>query len=204
MKFQLQTMTKCRLSSVNVRSEKHGPELVPAVDLRITLDSSNRILDLFDPELRPAFYERSAEDDDQSSIDGIEEVSDLPSLKFSKLDGPIKWACAGTGYTLTVDFGLGGDSNLVFYGCDVNNFAFVLKEGGTVEATFRVQVSNPDEGNIGKLATLVQHEVHITLDPPVVDEEDSPPENPFPIKSATPVAAVNPFTPEQALIGSAQ
>lgn len=86
----------------------------------------------------------------------------------------------GAGYSLVVDYGLGGDSNLRIESCEVNNFAFTPKEGGTVELTFRVQITDLDERILGKLAGLCQHEVHIVLTAPIpVDAPDAPMENPF-------------------------
>lgn len=164
MSFEFLTLTKAKLNSVNVRSEKHGPELVPAVDLKLAIDASNDILDKFHPDLKAALYcQAQQEGGEQESLDGIEPVTNLPNLKFPKLDGPLKWDAMGAGYELVIDWGLGGDSNLVMHGCEINNFAFSCKEGGTVELTLRVQISEIEEAIIGKLATLCQHDVHITL-----------------------------------------
>lgn len=199
MSFEFLTLTKAKLNSVNVRSEKHGPELVPAVDLKIAIDASNDILDKFHVDLKSSLYFK-AQDDEQETLDGIDPVTSLPNLRFPKLDGPLKWDTMGAGYTLMIDWGLGGDSNLVMSGCEINNFAFSPKEGGTVELTLRVQISGIEEAIIGKLATLVQHDIHITLTAPTpADVEDltKPMENPF--FNTDPA----PLTPEAAFIGTA-
>lgn len=212
--FEFPTITKAKLASVNVRSEKHGPELVPAVDLKLAIDASNDILNQFHPDLLQSLYFKAAPDDgDQQALDGIEPVTNLPNLKFPKLDGPLKWNTMGAGYELVLDYGLGGDSNLIMSGCEINNFAFSPCEGGTVELTFRVQVTDLDEHIIGKLATLVQHEISIILTAPTpeqvadivqsmespfinqaeLDEMNDEPVNPF---------LIDALTPEQALIDS--
>lgn len=214
MKFEFPYLTKCKLSSVNVRSEKHGPELVPAVDLKIVVDASNDILEKFDPALKEALYYRAEQDDaGQEDLDGIEPVTNLPNLRFPKLDAPLKWDHSGAGYRLDIDFGLGGASNLIMFGCEINNLAFSPKEGGTVEVSFRVQVSSIDDLTLGRVAGLVQHEISIILTAPTVEDVapileqmESPfinqaeldadtsdhPQNPF----------IEPLTPEQALADS--
>lgn len=196
MTLEFKTLTKSKLSSVNVRSEKHGAELVPAVDLKLTVDAANDILDKFDINLKPMLYFKAEQAaDDQETLDGIDPVTNLPNLRFPKLEGPLKWDTMGAGYTLAIDYGLGGDSNLVMYGCEVNNFAFSPKEGGTVELGFRVQISNIDEHIIGKLAMLVQHDVNIFLTAPEVAM--TLPEDDFP-KNVTELFPNSAKTPEQA------
>lgn len=171
MRFEFPTLTKCKLNSVNVRSEKHGPELVPAVDLKLAIDASNDIMDKFHPDLKASLYFKAAPDDgEQDELEGIEPVTNLPNLKFPRLEGALKWDHSGAGYTLEVDYGLGGDSNLTLYGCEINNFALSPKEGGTVELTFRVQVTDLDERILGKLAGLCQHDIHIILTAPAPAE----------------------------------
>ena len=186
MPFEFLTLTKAKLSSVNVRSEKHGPELVPAVDIKLAIDASNAVLDKFHPDLKESLYFKATEDDsdDQADLDGIEPVTDLPNLRFPKLEGPLKWDLMGAGYALTIDYGLGGNSNLVLHGCVINNFAFDAKEGGTVE-----------------LALLVQHEVSIILTAPEAkDVEDVVTGLANPFLNQDPA----PLTPEQALIDSVE
>jgi hypothetical protein len=169
--FEFQTTTKAKLASVNIRSEKHGAELVPAVDLKLTMDASNDILAKFDTALKESLYAAIPKDEsEQQDLDGVDPVSDLKKLKFPKLAMPIKWEHSGAGYELHIDYGLGGDSNLVLDKCDVNNFAMDCKEGGTVELSMRIQVSKVPEEILGKLAGLVQHDIHIILTAPKLED----------------------------------
>jgi hypothetical protein len=214
MKFEFPYLTKAKLSSVNVRSEKHGPELVPAVDLKIVVDASNDILGKFHPDLKEAMYFRSPQEDaGQDDLIGIEPVTNLPNLKFPKLDGPLKWDHTGAGYRLDIDYGLGDSSNLIMFGCEINNIGFSCKEGGTVEVSFRVQISDIAESIIGKLATLCQHEISIILTPPTVEEVadiletmESPFTNQAELDADTSDEPQNPFieplTPEEALMAA--
>jgi hypothetical protein len=198
MSFEFQNLTKAKLNSVNVRSERHGQELVPAVDLKITINTSNNILDGFDVGLKPSLYFK-AQDDEQETLEGIDPITSLPNLRFPKLVGPLKWDTVGSGYVVTIDWGMGGDSNIVMHSCEINGLTFSPKEGGTVELTVRVQISGVDEAIIGKLAMLIQHEIYTTMTAPTpadVDDLIKPMENPF--FNTDPA----PLTPEAAFIGS--
>lgn len=164
MAFEFQTKTPAKLAAVNVRSELHGKEHVPAVDLKIIVNAGNSILDQLDPNLLGALYYCAAPaEQDQETLDGVDPITHLPNLRFPKLGDSLNWQFTGAGYEFTLDFGLGGDSNLTIGGCNVNNIKLSAKEGGTVELSFRVQASDVDEHVLGKLAMLVQQEVEIYL-----------------------------------------
>lgn len=183
MPFEFKTKTPAKLAAVNVRSELHGKEHVPAVDLKITVNAGNSILDQLDPQLLEALYFCAAPaEDDQVPLDGVEPITHLPNLRFPKLGDTLAWQFTGAGYEFTLDFGLGGDSNLVIGGCQVNNIRISPKEGGTVELSFRVQASDVDEHILGKLAMLVQQDVEIYLVAPTpaqVAESVQSMESPF-------------------------
>lgn len=210
--FEFKTKTPCKLAGVNVRSELHGKEHVPAVDLKIVMNASNTILNQLDPHLLGVLYYCAAPaEQDQETLEGVEPITHLPNLRFPKLGDSLKWTFSGAGYEFTLDFGLGGDSNLVIGGCQVNNIGISAKEGGTVELSFRVQASDVDEHTLGKLAMLVQQEVEIyLLAPTPADVEDltKPMENPFfdadpvPLDGDDNDPPLFPQTPEDALIAS--
>lgn len=171
MKFELLTPTTVKLNSVNLRSEKHGPDnLVPAVDLSITYGTSNAALCAFDDELLMALYKRpSATDGGQGEL---APVSDFPVLRFPKMAAPIKWDAELAGYTLTIEYGTGGKSNIALLTCEVNGFQIEPKEGGLVDIKFRVQCADGiDERSMGKLGLLVQHEITITLIAPEAKQD---------------------------------
>ena len=208
MAFEIEDFTPVKLCSINARSEKHGPdELHPAVDLKFQLDAANTILSHLDGALLSSLYHKSEAGGQggQQSLDGVDEAVNLPNLRFPFM-GTIKWAKEYAGYTLTIEHGLGGASDIQLLDCKVNDFRINPKEGGTVEISFRVQCStNLTEKTMGKLALLVQHEVPIKLEAPeakqdgqqdienplpyTLDESDQQMENPFP----------SALTPEQAL-----
>lgn len=213
MQFAISTLTNAKLTSINARSEKHGPDqLHPAIDISFTMDAPNSILSSFDEKLLQSLYhnsEAAAHDDGQDTIDGMEEISHLPNLRFPNL-GPLKWAKDLSGYTVHIERGLGGKNDIELVDCKVNEFRIDPKEGGTVQVKFRVQTStNLTEKIMGKLALLVQHEVPIMLTPPEVKETQLPLENPLPYAKDT-MPPLDPFdksgdqkTPEQAFADAA-
>lgn len=205
MAFEIEDFTPVKITSVNPRSERHGPEeLHPAVDLHISLTTGNNILTALDGKLLDALYTKNANADQggQQNLEGVEEVSNLPNLKFP-LMGALKWKKDLIGYTLTVQHGVGSD--IVLKGCKVNNFTIDPKEGGSVDLKFRVQSSDVDERTLGKLGLLVQNEVDVMLLAPEAKQDGQQDiENPLPytlddsdkqVETPFPPA----LTPEQAL-----
>lgn len=170
--FELDTLTPAKLASVNVRSELHGAEAMPAVDLRFVFDAPNDILAQFSGHLLSALYHHAGPDADenaQAEIDGVEAVSNLPNLRMPKLGRPLKWEHEGTGYACRIEFGTGGRSNVELEECKVNAITIEPKEGGTVTIGVRVQCAKAlSEKVLGKLASLVQHDVEIVLAAPDV------------------------------------
>lgn len=168
--FSLQQMAKVTILNVNVRSELHGDEHVPAADLSIKLTTSNLILSEFDGALRGMLYQKAKGEAAQAQLEGVEPVSDMPLLRCTTIEQPMKLKSEYVGYTLTIDRGLGGGSNLIVGECAINKMRADCKEGGTVDLSFRVQASKLSADVIGKLATLIGCETSITLAPPAVKQ----------------------------------
>lgn len=154
--FELQTRS-VKLTSVNPRAEIHGDKKVPAADLKFEYAADNGDLAHFAPELRTALYK--AAEDQADMID----PGRLSVLKFPKMSG-FKWDMAGKGYSLTVHYGIGGPSDIVLP-ADIDGFRLHPQNGGTVQVSFRAVV-HPEEDQMGKLCSLVQQGVEITLTPP--------------------------------------
>lgn len=169
--FSIEQMAKVTILNVNVRSELHGDEHVPAADISIKLVTSNNILSEFDGSLRGMLYQKAKSEAAQAQLEGVEQVTDMPLLRCTTIEQPLKLKSEYIGYTLTIDRGLGGESNIVVSECSVNKVRADCKEGGTVDLTFRVQASNLKEDVIGKLATMIGCETSVTLTPPAVTQE---------------------------------
>lgn len=143
---------KAKLINVNPRAEKYD-EL--ACDLKFEIRTSNDVLSEFHHSLKSAFYKEP----DQGNL--INEPGTLSQLKFPDI-GPISYGMELVGHELVVHYGIGGKSDLSIDDCRVNHFRLHPQEGGAVSVTFRVQ-GNPSEHVIGKLCSMIQKEIDISL-----------------------------------------
>ena len=158
--FEITTAQPVKLANYNPRSEKHGKQHKPAADLRIEAGMNAAALDLLQPGLRESLY-KAAED----QADLVEpDRNALTARRFQRM-APFAWAWEGKGYTLTVDYGLGGDSNIELDDCTVKNVMISPQEGGTVLFKFSV-VAHPDEHDSGILSHRIQQDITITLKAP--------------------------------------
>ena len=146
-----------RLDHVNPRMEKHGDEHVPAADLKLTIRASNDVLAEFDPNLKGAFYTRP------DTPDLADEPNHLPKLRFP-LMGKLKWAKEFVGYNLTWHAGVDERSDILLDLVDLDRFAFVCMEGGTVEVSFRAKCK-PEPSVLGRLCAVMQGDISVSLVP---------------------------------------
>ena len=158
--FEITTAQPVKLANYNPRAEKHGKQAKPAADLIIEAAMSATVLDMLQPGLRESMY-KPAED----QADLVEpDRNALTARRFPKMS-PYSWGWEGKGYTLTVDYGLGGDSDIELGDCTVKDVRISPQEGGTVLFKFRV-VAHPDEHDSGILTHRIQQEITITLKAP--------------------------------------
>lgn len=147
-----------KLSSVNPRAEIHGDKKVPACDLKFEYAAQNDILIDFNAGLLGALYTLPEDQDD------LIEPGRLSQIRFPKM-GAWKWDLQGKGYVLALHYGIGGPSDIVLGAVDIDGFKLLPQNGGTVIVMFRAVV-HPDQDQMGKLCSLVQQNVDITLTPP--------------------------------------
>lgn len=189
--FAFRSVTDVTLTRVNFRKEFHGEEHVQAVDLDMSVNVPNTLLDIIVPGLREALYWNADSSAGQAEIEGVPPTT--PNLKFPRLNGG-KFGLDDkknklAGYALGIEYGLGDfTSNMLFDCCKVVKRAIETKEGGTVLLSWQVQYAGDrlDQETCGKLALLEQDLIAITLIPPVVsqqpdsEEDDEDMDNPFP------------------------
>lgn len=149
-----------KLINVNPRPELHGDDTKLAADIKLQAQCANSVLDYFDRGLREMLYKR---DESPDLVDRLD-ADALTALRFPKL-GALKWDWEGVGYRLVVDWGLGGDSNIVLGDCKVDKVSLEAQPGGTVVVTFRV-IAHPDAEDLGPLCELMQRDITIDLVPP--------------------------------------
>lgn len=173
--FALEQFTKAKITEVGVLSQKNRePDQNPGAALSFSLEQSNHSLSYFDGSLKSFLYTKSAatSSNKQAGLEGVEEVSDLPNLTAAgqKL-GKLHWIHELTGYSLVIDHGMGGKSNLSIDDCVLSGFRITPKEGGTILLDFQLEAQDIQEKVFGKLATLKNREVKITLTEPEVKQD---------------------------------
>lgn len=160
MNFELER-TRVHIVNVHPRRELRGDEHVPAVDVKLRLETGNVALSMFDGWLLTALYHRSGApaDNPQYELDGLPKVTDWPNRRFPAM-GPLHWNDEARGYTLRIDNGIG---SVELDDCAINAFLLECKEGGTVVLTWRVQCDHIDEHAIGRLCCLIDVDCDVTL-----------------------------------------
>lgn len=156
------TEQNAKLTSVSPRAELHGEEHVLACDLNFKITTSNAILDMFSPSLKETFFE-SKKDPEQKELD-INDDDYLPLLKHKEI-GKVDWDYKGAGYRVILAIGISGEADIIFINAKITKFKFEMKQGGSVDTTFQVQV-NPEPEEVGKICAYIQEEVDLTLEPP--------------------------------------
>lgn len=167
--FQLPNDTECELTSFIGRTQKSGPDDVPAVTFRLKLAGvSNILLDLFSQTIRHTIY-KAVEGQDQ--LPGVEEVT--PLLQSKDLTDWAPETCL-EGWHVIVARGIGDDSALQMHTCKIDNFRFALFEGGHMDVDFRVSTADVDEAGAGMLWGRQKRKVFVMITAPQV-AENSPP-----------------------------
>lgn len=159
MNFEIERQ-QVLLSNFNARSEVHGEEREPAADLKFEMTATNDILSEFDPDLKSSLFRRANETGDQQDLMPDPRPGYLPKLRFPNM-GEFAWSEKMVGMVLTIHL---NRTELTMGDCKVDGFRFEPIDGGNVAMTFRVQCK-PDERQGGKLYTLIQQKVEITLRP---------------------------------------
>lgn len=174
MPFELESPTPAKITDVLVLADKdRAPDTDPGAGLDVTITTSNNLLTALDGAMRGILYTKNANSSptsQQGTLDGVEPVSDMPNLTtFGQKLGQFGWDLELTGYTCTIDQGLGDKkSNIELADCKLSMFKVQPKEGGSVVIKLRIESPDVKEKTHGKLALLKTREVPITLTAPEV------------------------------------
>ena len=166
--FELETPVKAKLLDVVVLSQKNRqPDDNPGAKLTLSAELAAEYLAYFDGSLRSMLFMVAA-DAKQGALDGLAgEVLTSIGMKI----GTIKWTHDLSGYTLTIDQGMGGKrSNLIIADCALSGWRITPKEGGSVLVKWNAESADVSEGAFGKLAKLKSRELQIILSAPKFDD----------------------------------
>ena len=201
--FELPDFTSLKLIKPTPRKEHHGDALVQAITLRVLWETTNATLDKLHPGLLDMLYFSQAAESGQENVEGVPAVK--PNLRCSWVKPPLKVDFEVTGYTVTIDYGTGGDANLELYGCTLDRFEIEPKEGGTVLISWNIASNEkvtPELVGIlcgmeGDTITLMQKAPEVKKDAPVIDGSTEAFKKDYPDASAGGADATDLFLQQQ-------
>ncbi len=140
------------LENVNLRTEKAGPDKVPAADLKVSVAQSADVLAFFSPTLKSFLFH----------TEGTLDLAGGLALRDSHLGYPLSRDEEMTGATVEIGFGPGAP--MVLDEAKVNSFRLTPHDGGTVIVGFRVQC-RPTPEQVARLYQLQEIGIELTLRP---------------------------------------
>lgn len=144
-----------KIAHINVREETHGEEDVLAVDLKLSFELPNTVLDFLSPTLRTSLFD-AANDPDM--------LADQPLtiVRNPKL-GTLRWSDTWRRMRLNLH---GGNAkyDLAFNEVTIRRITMLPREGGTVVFGTQAQFRPGTEARTAKLLALLKREVPATLD----------------------------------------
>ncbi len=155
--FELKTITEAELTSFTGRTQKSGPDDVPAVSFRLRITGvENPALDMFSKTLRPAIY---AAVPGQDELPGVEPSTPLLRSKdVTHLAPDFRYE----GWTVSVARGMDDDA-LQMAQAKVDDFRFDFHEGGRFDYEFRVSTADVDEEGAGMLWGRQKRKVFVRI-----------------------------------------
>lgn len=175
--IEITTPLKAKLADLVVLSQKNRqPDENPGAKLSIECNLPLEVLAMFAGGMRSSWYEPGPSS--QGALEGMQ-VERLTSL--GEFIGWSTWSKEYTGHTVTIDFGIGGPSNIVIKDAKLHHFKFSPQDG-SVFAKFKVESEDVSEAMFGRLAKLKSCEVSLLIDPPQLDSQrdfDDDAGNPF-------------------------
>jgi hypothetical protein len=161
MLFSLPNNTECVLTTFVGRTQKSGPDDVPAVTFRLKMASvSNMLLDLFSKTIRHTVY-RAVEGQEQ--LPGMEDTT--PILQSKDLTEWSPDTCL-EGWRVIVARGGNDDSALQMGSCKVDDFRFSFFDGGHMDVDFRISTADVDEAGAGMLWGRQKRNVFVMITAP--------------------------------------
>lgn len=177
--FEISTLTSVMLDYAKARKENHGDVLVLALDLSVTWNTHNSILDTIMPGLRQMLF-TSIPPAQRDKLEAAEQerldlqASDLPFVRCADITYPIKIEREWTGHKLRLDYGRGGDADKVVSLCKMKGMEITPIDGGSVELHWKIASSADISGEmIGIFSELIKQKISIQLLAPTASEEQA-------------------------------
>lgn len=155
--FELDNVT-VRMTNFNARSELNGDTRKPAADISFSAQFPNTILDELIPGLLDMLYMAPKNPDLAEQADPTAKTA----LRIPELAMPLKLTTELESRALTIDYGLGGDSNIVLPETKAHKFTVEAHNGGTVTLGWQMP-THPDAAQAGWLYEHQQTDIVVTV-----------------------------------------
>lgn len=172
-----------KITALGLPTKKHRDGVIRTVDIAFIMEGGNQLLNLFDPVLLDQYYKAVETPADklrhqQIQIEELDEGAPKPLLRCQNIRWPVRLSLEYIGYTLTIDRGMGDHvsagknvtSNIVVPESTVKGLTIECKEGGSVIVRGRLQATNMEDEDIGRLSHFIKRETKITAKAPVVKQ----------------------------------
>ena len=178
MKFALNDQP-IKIDKLDPQVKKVRDDLRKTAIIHFTIEAGNRILDMFDPELLPAFYKPVVTEKDkvrqkQIQIEDLDEHAPMPLLRLVSIKWPVALTNEYVGYRLVIDHGLGdhqfggkqATSNVVAPEATIKSLRVTCKEGGSTTVKGRMVVVGLSGADQGKIIDFIKLETKLSAEPP--------------------------------------
>lgn len=172
-----------KITALGLPTKKHRDGVIRTVDIAFIMEGGNQLLNLFDPVLLDQFYKAVETPADQLrhkqiQIEELDEGAPKPLLRCQNIRWPMRLSLEYIGYTLTIDRGMGDHvsagknvtSNIIVPETSVKGITIECKEGGSVIVRGRLQATNMQDEDIGRLSHFIKRETKITAKAPLVKQ----------------------------------
>lgn len=166
--FQLESLTTVRVLDVRTLASKdRKPDELPGAQLLLQATLGAGVLAMFDGFLPGMLYRRPSTKT-QGELDGIE-TAELTAIGEHVKRVP--WVYEQTGCEITIDFGLGGGSNLVLSDVKVHRVSMRPEQNGVV-LQWTADALGLNDTTRGRLTGLKRTDVKMLLTGPEVDPQE--------------------------------
>lgn len=150
--FEL-TEATATLENFNARTEKHGPDRVPAASLRISAAQDADVLAFFSPTLKTMLF----------NANGQRDLADGMPLRDPHMVYPIARDEEMTGATVHIGYGVG--EPIVLTDCILRDFKLTPMEGGSVIVLFTVNCKPDPHKDVPRLYLSQSQGVSVSVEP---------------------------------------
>ena len=168
-----------KVKSVTCVAEFKGDKREHACSVKFEYQTDNTVLDVLEPGLRKAFYEKDngktkTDEEGQAELSLPRQDVDLTQRKLPLVNMPLKLSKELAGYHLTYHCGASEASEIRLAEVELSDFAVNLQPGGTVTVVFNAY-SKPGADVQGRIDHMAQTEIEISLIAPEERQQELKP-----------------------------